>query len=53
VPDGSVVMGNPARVVMKTSLLKQLMVNHKHRLNTHHLPAKEKEKILRRHFGLE
>jgi acetyltransferase-like isoleucine patch superfamily enzyme len=52
IPDGSVVYGNPARVVMKTSLLKQLLVHHRHRLDTRHLPAKEKEKILRRHFGL-
>jgi acetyltransferase-like isoleucine patch superfamily enzyme len=52
IPDGSVVFGNPAQVVMKTSLLKQLMVNHKHRLDTRHLSPKEKEKVLRRHFGL-
>lgn len=52
IPDGSVVYGNPARVVMKTSLLKQLLVHHKHRLDTRHVPAKEKERILRRHFGL-
>ncbi len=51
-PDGSVVLGNPARVVMKTSLLKQLLVNHRHRLDTRHLLPKEKERILRRHFGL-
>jgi len=53
IPDGSVVYGNPAQVVMKTSLLKQLLVHHKHRLDTRHVPAKEKEKILRRHFGLD
>ena len=53
IPDGSVVFGNPARVVMKTPLMKQLMVNHKHRLDTRHLPPHEKEKVLRRHFGLD
>jgi hypothetical protein len=53
VPDGSVVMGNPARVVMKTSLFRHLLVNHKHRLDTRNLPPAEKEKVLRRHFGLE
>jgi acetyltransferase-like isoleucine patch superfamily enzyme len=52
IPEGSVVFGNPARVVMKTALLKELLVNHKHRLDTRQLPPKEKEKILRRHFGL-
>jgi len=53
IPDGSVVFGNPAKVVMKTSLVRQLLVNHKHRLDTRHLPAKEKEQAIRRHFGLE
>ncbi|MBI1798826.1 MAG: acyltransferase [Candidatus Eisenbacteria bacterium] len=52
IPDDSVVFGNPARVIMKTSLMKQLLVNHKHRLDTKYLPAKDKEKVLRRHFGL-
>lgn len=52
VPDGSVVMGNPAKVVMKTSLLKQILVNHKNRLDTRRLSPEEKETVLRRHFGL-
>jgi acetyltransferase-like isoleucine patch superfamily enzyme len=52
VPDDSVVMGNPGRVVMKTSLAKQLLVNHKNRLDTRHLPAGEKERVIRQHFGL-
>jgi acetyltransferase-like isoleucine patch superfamily enzyme len=52
IPDGSVVMGNPAKVIMKTSLLKHLLVHHKHRLDTRHLSPKEKERVLRRHFGL-
>lgn len=52
VPDDSVVFGNPARVVMKTSLIRELMVHHRHRLDTRHLSAKEKEKVLRRHFGI-
>jgi NDP-sugar pyrophosphorylase family protein len=52
VPDGSVVMGNPAKVVMKTSLLKQVLINHKNRLDTRSLSPEEKEKVLRRHFGL-
>jgi acetyltransferase-like isoleucine patch superfamily enzyme len=52
IPDGSVVFGNPARVVMKTSLAKQLLVNHKNRMDTRHLPPREKERIIRQHFGL-
>ena len=52
IPDDSVVFGNPARVVMKTALLKQLLVNHKHRLDTRNLSARAKERVVRRHFGL-
>jgi acetyltransferase-like isoleucine patch superfamily enzyme len=52
IPDNSVVMGNPARVVMKTSLLKQVLVHHKNRLDTRQLPPAEKERVLRRHFGI-
>jgi acetyltransferase-like isoleucine patch superfamily enzyme len=52
VPDGSVVMGNPGRVVMKISLAKQLLVNHKNRLDTRHLSPRAKERIIRQHFGL-
>ena len=51
VPDDSVVMGNPGRVVMKTTLVKPLMVNHRNRLDTRNLPADEKERALRSHFG--
>ena len=52
IPDDSVVFGNPAHVVMKTALLKQLLVNHKHRLDTRNLSPREKERVVRRHFGL-
>ena len=52
IPDGSVVFGNPARVIMKTSLMKHLLLNHKNRLDTHNLPPEEKEGAIRRHFGL-
>jgi serine acetyltransferase len=52
IPDNSVVMGNPGKVVMKTSLLKPLLVHHKNRLNTRRLAPAAKEKALRSHFGL-
>lgn len=52
IPDGSVAYGNPARVIMKTSLLEQMLVHHRHRLDTRHFAAKDKEAVLRRHFGL-
>jgi len=53
IPADSVVFGNPAKVVMKTALMKELLVHHPHRLDTRSVPPREKEKILRRHFGLE
>jgi serine acetyltransferase len=51
IPDNSVVMGNPGQVVMKTSLLKPLLLHHKHRLNTRRLAPAVKEKAVRSHFG--
>jgi acetyltransferase-like isoleucine patch superfamily enzyme len=53
IPDDSVVMGNPAQVIMKTPLLKQLLIHHKNRLDTHLLNSIEKRKLLSRHFGME
>lgn len=53
IAEGSVVMGNPARVVMTTALLKELSVHHRNRLDTHLMSSKEKRRVLRRHLGLE
>lgn len=53
IPDGSVIMGNPARVVMTTALLKQLSLHHRNRLDTHLLSSQEKRRVLQKHFGLE
>jgi acetyltransferase-like isoleucine patch superfamily enzyme len=53
IPDGSVVLGNPGEIVMKTSLLKQILVHHKNRLETRNLPPEAKERAVRRHFGLD
>lgn len=52
IPDDSVAFGNPAAVVLKTAMMKALLVNHRHRLDTRHLSPEEKEKVLRKHFGL-
>jgi acetyltransferase-like isoleucine patch superfamily enzyme len=51
IPDGSVVFGNPARVMMKTQLAKRLIVHHKNRLDTRHLTLEEKHRPVREHFG--
>src|SRR5512139_587763 len=51
IPDNSVVFGNPATVVMKTSLAKQLFVHSKNRLETRHVPPTPKHRLIRQHFG--
>jgi len=53
IPDNSVVMGNPAKVIMQTPLLKQLLVHSPNRLETHMYSMKETRKVLSRHFGIE
>jgi len=52
IPDNSVVLGNPARIVMSTSLAEKTLVHHKHRLDTLSVPAAERERIIKAHFGL-
>ena len=52
IPDDSVVFGNPAKVVLRTPMMKKLLVHHRHRLDTRHLDPKTKEQVLRKHFGL-
>ena len=52
IPDNSVVLGNPARTVMSTSLAEKLLIHHKHRLDTLLVPAKDRERIIKAHFGL-
>ena len=52
IPDDSVVMGNPAEVIMKTPLLKKLLVHHKGKVDTHLMNSKQKRAALRRHFGI-
>jgi acetyltransferase-like isoleucine patch superfamily enzyme len=52
IPDGSVVMGNPARVVMKTSMFQALLLNHKHRIDTRRFSWAAKVAAVRSHFGL-
>lgn len=53
IPDGSVVFGNPAKVVMKTTLLKYLLIHNKNRLETHNMSPEDKERAIRQHFGID
>jgi acetyltransferase-like isoleucine patch superfamily enzyme len=52
VPDGSVVVGNPARVVMSVKMAERLPARHRHRLDVSGLPPAERERAIREHFGL-
>jgi acetyltransferase-like isoleucine patch superfamily enzyme len=53
IPDDSVVFGNPAQVIMKTPMLKKLLLHSRGRLETHLMSSPEKRRALRKHFGLD
>ena len=53
IPDGSVVMGNPAKVVMPIVMFEKLSLKHRNRVSTGNLTTPEKRKLLRKHFGLD
>ena len=52
-PDNSVIFGNPAKVVSKMSVLKLLYDRNPNRLKTAKMSDKEKEPIVKKHFGIE
>jgi acetyltransferase-like isoleucine patch superfamily enzyme len=52
-PENSVIIGNPAKIVMKMSFQKFLYQQNPGLLKTLHMPEKEKIKIIRKHFDIE
>lgn len=52
-PDNSVIIGNPAKVVLKMSMQKFLYIQNQGLLKTQNLTDSEKEKIIKHHFGIE
>ena len=52
IPDNSVVMGNPAKVVLKISMFEKLCTNSRGRLDTKHLGAKERRALLLNKYHL-
>jgi acetyltransferase-like isoleucine patch superfamily enzyme len=52
-PDNSVIIGNPAKLVLKTSMQKFLYLQNSGLLKTQNLPASKKMKIVKKHFGIE
>jgi acetyltransferase-like isoleucine patch superfamily enzyme len=53
IPDDSVVLGNPAKVVMKVSMVEKLLLSSKNRIDTKRLSTDEKDKRVKRHFGID
>jgi len=52
-PENSVIIGNPAKVVLKMSMQKFLYLQNPGLLKTQNLTDSKKAKILKRHFGIE
>lgn len=52
IADNSVVMGNPAQVIMSTELLEKLILTNKNALLTKHLKPAEKTRFIKNHFNL-
>jgi acetyltransferase-like isoleucine patch superfamily enzyme len=52
-PDDSVIVGNPAKVVMKTSVQKLLYRQSPGLVKTNNLPVEECTRLIRKHFGID
>ena len=52
-PDNSIICGNPAQVISKTNIQKMLFRQNPGLLKTNNLTQYEKDKLIKKHFGLE
>lgn len=52
IPDGSVVEGNPAKVIGRTSVMMQRVAQHRGRVDVFGLSEAERRARIERHFGL-
>jgi acetyltransferase-like isoleucine patch superfamily enzyme len=52
-PDDSVIVGNPARVVMKTSVQRLLYRQSPGLVKTNNLPVEECTRLIKKHFGID
>ena len=52
-PDNSVIFGNPARVFLKTDILKMMFLHNPGLLKTNNLRFSKAEKIIKNHFGTD
>lgn len=52
-PDNSVLLGNPAKVIMKTSMLGMLFKNNPGLIKTNNLTVSEVQELVKKHFKVE
>lgn len=52
-PENSVIIGNPAKVVSNTNIQKMIFRQNPGFLKTINLTPSEKEKLIKKHFGIE
>lgn len=52
-PENSVIVGNPAKVVMKMGIQKMFYMNNPHLLSTQSISLREKRKIIKEHFKVK
>jgi len=52
-PDNSVIVGNPAKVVMKMNVQKFLYLQNPGFLRSKNLDSSERENLIKKHFGIE
>jgi acetyltransferase-like isoleucine patch superfamily enzyme len=53
IPDDSVVLGNPGKIIMKTSMMEKFLLSSKNRIDTKLLTTEEKDNKVKLHFGIE
>ena len=53
IPDNSVLLGNPAKVVLKTELMEKLLQNNENAVDTKRMKRTKKDTFIRKHFNLE
>ena len=51
IPEGSVVCGNPAKVIFNTKILEKILLNHHNMLNTKNISAFKRKKMIKKHFS--
>jgi serine acetyltransferase len=52
-PDDSVIVGNPAKVLMKTSVQKMLFNMSPGLVKTNNTTTAQKDALVKKHFGIE